>query len=91
MIWTDLLALSFILGTFCLAQRIFWASMVRSWDITDSIQNKWRCTMTIQRRKISSIAFAVTALVSSIILFVFQIELNDAQEDQMVSHLKTQE
>lgn len=71
MIWTDLLVLSLILGTFYLAQRIFWATMVRSWDITDSGQNKWRCLITSHRKMISGIAFAITALVSGTLLFVF--------------------
>lgn len=71
MIWADILIMALIFGAFFLAQRIFWASMVRSWDITDSGQNKWYAFVTSRRRWITWIAFAIVASVSGTLLFVF--------------------
>ena len=71
MIWADILTMAVIFGAFFLAQRIFWASMVRSWDITDSGQNKWYSFVTSRRRLITWISFVLVAGLTSTLLFVF--------------------
>ena len=59
-----------IIGIFYASQRVFWVSMLKAWDITDSNQSWWYRVATRNRRVITTFAFFVVMSVSTMLLFI---------------------